>query len=45
VQAADWMIEVPDNLNEFYTAVKPDGIKCLIILKDYRLFIRDKSGK
>lgn len=38
------MIEVPDNLEEFYVAARPDGNKCLVIFRDYRMELRDNAG-
>lgn len=38
------MIEVPDNLGEFYVAARPDGNKCLVIFRDYHMELRDNAG-
>lgn len=38
------MLEVPDNLSEFYVCARPEGNKCLVIFKDFRMELRDKSG-
>jgi snurportin-1 len=44
LQVNDWMLEVPDNLTDFYVAGRPDGNKVLAIFQNYRLELRDKSG-
>lgn len=44
MQVADWMVEVPEDIREYYVAPRPDGKKCLAIFNGYRVELRDKSG-
>jgi hypothetical protein len=45
LQVFDWMIEIPNNLKDFYLAARPNALKCLLIFEKNCLTVRDKGGK
>ena len=44
LQITDYMLEVPDNLRDFYVAARPDGNRCVMIIRNYKMKLRDKNG-
>ncbi len=44
LQVSDWMVTVPENINEFYVGARPEGTKCLAIISGNTIELCDKSG-
>lgn len=44
LQVNDWLISVPENLQEYFVSSRPDGVKCLMIFTYNMLELTDKSG-
>lgn len=37
LQVTDYMLEVPDNLRDFYVAARPDGNRCVMIIRNCKM--------
>ena len=44
LQVNQRLVSVPANLQDYYVASRPEGIKCLMIFKQNQVFLSDKSG-